>query len=120
MSRVDFYLQPKKKGHPDNESSIYYTMRIEGFPFIVWGSGSWTLVRGRVANSVAVGRCRALQFSVSRARVCLVVARGRRGGSWQRVFRACVCMDRAGSRAGSGCTWAFGRTLGGELARQVW
>ena len=98
--------------------------RSEGFPFIVWGSGGWTLVRvvllvssrarrGLVVAGLLICGYWALQFSVSRACVCMDVSRGRRGGSWQCVSRACVCRDV--SRGGRGTPDARGR-LGGRWA----
>ena len=76
-------------------------MRREGFPFIVWGSGGWTLVRlewlvasssgrrrvvvgsasrrRRVVNSVSMGEAaKPLLFEGFQAG-CHVVLRGRRG-----------------------------------------
>ena len=96
-------------------------MRSEGFPFIVWGSGGWTLVRvvllvssrcrrGRVANSVAIERCN----SACLERACVwtfrVAARARR---WIEGWRV------AWQAWDAGCTWAFGRMLGGGFASQV-
>ena len=68
-------------------------MRSEGFPFIVWGSGGWTLVRleclvgsasrrRRVVNSVSMGEAaKPLLFKGFQAG-CHVVLRGRRGTLW--------------------------------------
>ena len=68
-------------------------MRSEGFPFIVWRSGGWTLVRlewlvasssrrRRVVNSVSMGEAaKPLLFEVFQAG-CHVVLRGRRGTLW--------------------------------------
>ena len=65
-------------------------MRNEGFPFIVWGSEGWALVRleclvasssGRcgVVNSVSVGEAaKPLLFEAFQAR-CHAVLRGKRG-----------------------------------------
>ena len=69
-------------------------MRSEGFPFIVWGSGGWTLVRleclvgsssgrrRRVVNSVSMGEAaKPLLFEGFQAG-CHVVVCGRRGTLW--------------------------------------
>ena len=37
------------------EARLFSRMRSEGFPFIVWGSGGWTLVR---VVLVGLSRCR--------------------------------------------------------------
>ena len=81
--------------------SCFSRMRREGFPFIVWGSGGWTLVhlewlvasssgrrrvvvgsasrRRRVVNSVSMGEAaKPLLFEGFQAG-CHVVLRGRRG-----------------------------------------
>ena len=76
-------------------------MRSEGFPFIVWGSGGWTLVRlqllvgspsgrrrvvvasssGRhgVVNSKSMGEAAKPLFFEGHQAGCYVVLRGRRG-----------------------------------------
>ena len=70
---------------------LFSRMHSEGFPFIVWGSGGWTLVRlpwlvavalssrrRRVVNSVSMGEAaKPLLFERFHAG-CHVVLRGRR------------------------------------------
>ena len=69
---------------------IISRMRSEGFPYIVWGSGGWTLVRlewlvgspsrrRRVVHSASMGEAaKPLLFEGFQAG-CHVVLRGRRG-----------------------------------------
>ena len=91
----------------------YSRMRSEGFPFIVWGSSGWTLVRiVLLGASRARRRCVAggstilcrldLRGSVSRRCARADVSRGRRGESRQRV---CGCGARDGVSRGMRGEW---------------
>ena len=48
--------------------SCFSRMRSEGFPFIVWGSGGWTLVRLEWLVASSSGRRRIVVGSASRRR----------------------------------------------------
>ena len=76
--------------------AVFSRMRSEGFPFIVWGSGGWTLVRivllgasrvrrGRVDNSVPLGFAwiRVASVCARGAAARDGVSRGRRGEWWK-------------------------------------
>ena len=68
QSRIDNVVNHAKKYDTTPKSSPFFSrMRSEGFPFMVWGSGGWTLVprqlvvatfshRLRVVNSVSMGK----------------------------------------------------------------
>ena len=68
QSSIDNVVNHAKKYDTIPKSSPFFSrMRSEGFPFIVWGSGGWTLVRRqlvvatfsrhlRVVNSVSMGK----------------------------------------------------------------
>ena len=102
----------KKDGQPDQDCSrlafflhlpiwlLFSRMRSEGFPFIVWGSGGWTLVRleclvgsssrrrrvesgrRRVLILCLWGKLQNLSFFEGFHASCHVVLRGRRGTLW--------------------------------------
>ena len=66
---------------------VFSRMRSEGFPFIVWGSGGWTLVRLE-SRRVIVGSSSAIPClwgklqNLSFLKVSTQVLRGRRGTLW--------------------------------------
>ena len=65
---------------------VFSRMRSEGFPFIVWGSGAWTLVRrqcliGSLISESMGEAAKPLLFEGFQAG-CHVVLRGRRGTLW--------------------------------------
>ena len=77
-----FKLNSQEDGHP-----CFSRMRSEGFPFIVWGSGGWTLVRLE-SRRVIVGSSSAIPClwgklqNLSFLKVSTQVLRGRRGTLW--------------------------------------